>query len=160
MKQHFIKIASIAALAGGMALAQTPAPGPAPNPPAAHQNFARQRRERLAQKLNLTEAQKQQAKAIFENARMTAKPVREQLKENRQALVTAAKAGNNNATIQQLAAKQGNLLGKMVAIRTEAFGRFYQLLTPEQRAKAGQMHHQWRQRFESRLHQRYQRSNG
>jgi periplasmic protein CpxP/Spy len=159
MKQQFMKLATAAALATGMALAQTPAPGPGANPPAAHRNFARQRRERLAQKLNLTDAQKQQAKAIFENARMTARPLRQQLMQDRQALRAAAKAGNNGTTIQQLATKEGNLLGQMVAIRTEAFGRFYQLLTPEQRAKADQMHHAWRQRVESRLHQGYPGSN-
>jgi len=158
MKLQFMKFATAAALATGLAFAQAPAPGPAPNPPAAHRNFVRQRLDRLAQKLNLTDSQKQQAKAIFQNARMTSKPIREQLKENRQALRAAAQAGNKDATIQQLAAKQGSLMGKMVAIRTEAFGKFYQLLTPEQRAKADQMHQEWRQRTQRRLHE-HQRSN-
>jgi periplasmic protein CpxP/Spy len=158
MKLQFMKFATAAALATGLAFAQAPAPGASPNPPAAHRNFARQRFDRLAQKLNLTDSQKQQAKAIFQNARMTSKPIREQLKENRQALRAAAQAANKDATIQQLAAKQGSLMGKMVAIRTEAFGKFYQLLTPEQRAKADQMHQEWRQRIQSRLHE-HQRSN-
>ena len=107
---------------------------------------------RIAQQLNLTDTQKQQAKTIFQQARQTAQPVREQLKQNRQALAEAAKAGNGEAAIQQLSARQGNLLGQMVAVRTEAFAKFYATLTPEQRTKADQLRQQFQQRMLSRQH--------
>ncbi len=152
MKRQIIHFASVAALAAGMAFAQAPSPAPAANPPAARHNFVQRHMARMEQELNLTDAQKQQAKSIFQNARMTARPIREQLKQNRQALAAAAKAGKSDADIQQLAAQQGNLLGKMVAIRTEAFGKFYNLLSPEQRAKADQMQQQFQQRTHNRQH--------
>jgi Spy/CpxP family protein refolding chaperone len=157
MRQQFVKIITAAALAAGMALAQAAAPGPAPNPPAAQRHFASQCFGRLSRKLNLTDAQKQQAEAIFRDARMTAKPVREQVRANRQALLAAAKAGNSESRIQQIASQQGELLGQMVAIRMQAYSHFCQLLTPEQRTLAAQMYHNWRQRIESRWRAR---SNG
>jgi protein CpxP len=152
MKRPLIKFAAVTALASGMMFAQAPSPSPNPNPQARPHNFIRQRMARVAQQLNLTDAQKQQAKTIFQQARQTAQPVREQLNQNRQALAEAAKAGTNEAAIQQLSVQQGNLLGQMVAVRTEAFAKFYATLTPEQRTKADQMRQQFQQRMLSRPH--------
>jgi Spy/CpxP family protein refolding chaperone len=92
----------------------------------------------IARSLNLTDSQKQQAKAIFQQQRQTAQPVRQQLQQNRQALADAVKAGKANTDIQQLAAQQGTLLGQMVAIRTQAWSQFYNLLTPDQRTQLDQ----------------------
>jgi Spy/CpxP family protein refolding chaperone len=137
-------------MAAGMAFAQATPAAPAPGTQSstsqgAHRNFARQRRARFERQLNLTDAQKAQAKTIFSQARETAKPVREELRTNRQALRAAVKA-DNSSEIQKLSAVRGNLMGKMMAIHTEAAAKFYQVLTPEQRAKADQLHAQFRQR--------------
>lgn len=139
MKRTFVLLAAVAALATGMVFAQ-----------ASH-------RARRAQALNLTDAQKAQAKTIFQQAREAAKPIRAQLKENRQALTQAAKAGKSDADLQRLATEQGRLRGQMVAIRTEAFAKFYSTLTPEQRTKADQMQQQFHQRS-ARFHS--ERKNG
>ena len=48
------------------------------------------------------------------------------------------KAGKT-ADIERLSAEQGQLMGKMMAIHSEAFAKIYQTLTPEQRVKADQM---------------------
>ncbi|PWU06463.1 MAG: hypothetical protein C5B51_12295 [Terriglobia bacterium] len=151
MKQPLMKLTAIMALATGMVFAQAPAPNPQGGPHA----FMRRHMARLAQELNLTDAQKQQAKTIFQNARTTAQPLRDQLKQNHQALSAAAKAGQSDASIQQLATQQGNILGQLVAIRTQAFAKFYAVLTPEQRAKADQMQQDFQQRLQS-----HRRSNG
>ncbi|HUI77925.1 MAG TPA: Spy/CpxP family protein refolding chaperone [Bryobacteraceae bacterium] len=157
MKRQFVKLAAFAALATSLVFAQASSSTPSPNPPAGRHHFVGQHRARLTQALNLTDAQKAQAKTIFQQARQTAQPLRDQLKANRQALVAAAKAGNNDAQVQQLAAQQGQLLGQMTVIRTEAFGKFYSTLTPEQRAKADQMQQNLHQRG---AHFRSQRKNG
>jgi Spy/CpxP family protein refolding chaperone len=147
MKREFVKLAAVAALATGFVFAQTPSPTPSTNQPTGRHQFVHRHRARLAQKLNLTDAQKAQAKTIFQQARESAKPIREQLRQNRQALVAAAKADKSNADIQKLAAVQGKLRGQMLAIRTETFAKFYNnVLTPEQRAKADQMQQQFHQR--------------
>ncbi|MBV9506610.1 MAG: Spy/CpxP family protein refolding chaperone [Acidobacteriia bacterium] len=162
MKRQLIRFVAAGALAAGMALAQSPAPAPAPNAQAtpgthtARRDWVRQHLARVAQRLNLTDAQKQQARSIFQQARQQAMPIREQLKQNRQALQAAAKSGQGEAQIQQLAKVQGDLLAHMVAIRTESAAKFYGMLTPEQRAKADQM----QQQFRERTHNRQLQHNG
>jgi len=140
MKQRLMQMAAAAVLAGGMAMAQTAAPAPTPQA-AAGQAQAKPRvalRRHMMQALNLTGAQKQQAKAIFQQARQDSQPVAQQLRQNREALAAAVKA-NDTAQIQQLATQQGTLRGQELAIRSGAMAKFYSTLTPEQRAKADQM---------------------
>jgi Spy/CpxP family protein refolding chaperone len=143
MKKNWIKIAAAGALAAGLVFAQTtPAHPPAQTQPPAqtHNRVARRAmmRHRMMQQLNLTEAQRQQAKAIFQQARQSSQPVAQQLKQDREAMRAAVKA-NDSAKIQQLSATAGKLRGEIMATHASAMAKFYQTLTPEQRAKADQM---------------------
>jgi Spy/CpxP family protein refolding chaperone len=158
MKHQLIKFVATGALAAGMAFAQSAPATPAPNGQSSavqkgRHNFARNHWAKISQELNLTDAQKAQAKTIFGQARETAKPVREELKANREALRAAVKA-DRRSEIAKLSTERGNLMGKMLAVRTEAAAKFYQVLTPEQRAKADQLHQQFRQRTHERFNQR------
>jgi Spy/CpxP family protein refolding chaperone len=118
-------------------------------------------RRRIAQALNLTDAQKQQAQAIIQQTRQAVQPLRQQAKQNRQALIAAIQAGKSDVEIHQLALTQGNLAGQLVAARAEALAKFYSMLTPEQRAKAALMRQRVRQMIEQRIQQRLsQRGNG
>ena len=147
----------MAALAAGMLSAQAPST-------TSGQAAVRPRavvRQRIAQALNLTDAQKQQAQAIIQQTRQTVQPLRQQLKQNRQALMAAVKAGQSDVEIHQLALTQGNLTGQMAAARTEAWAKFYSTLTPDQRAKADLMGQKLRQMIRQRIQQRVsQGSNG
>lgn len=126
-------------LAAGMVFAQTSSTAPAPQGNGtAHVNRRAAARHRMMQALNLTESQKQQAKTIFEQARKSAQPVVQELMQNREALAAAVKA-DDTAGIQQLAAKQGQLRGQMLSAHAEAMAKFYQTLTPAQKAKAEQI---------------------
>src|SRR4051794_28686450 len=139
MKSKCFKFTGAAILAAGMAFAQSPAE---PQHHAANrQEWAQHRLDRMASNLNLTDAQKTQAQGIMQQASETAKQFAPQLKQNRQALAAAVKAGNT-ADIERLSNQQGQLMGKMTAIHSEAFAKIYQTLTPEQRAKADQMQQQ------------------
>jgi Spy/CpxP family protein refolding chaperone len=111
-------------------------------------------RRRIAQALNLTDAQKQQAQAIIQQTRQTVQPLQQQAKQNRQALMAAIQAGKGDVEIHQLALTQGNLAGQLVAARAEALAKFYSTLTPEQRAKAALMRQRVRQMIEQRIQQR------
>jgi periplasmic protein CpxP/Spy len=161
MKHRLFRYAGATLLAAGISLAQnTPAPAQGSNPPAhagrratAQRHFAK-----LAEQLNLTDAQKETAKAAFQQARQQAQPIRQQLRDNREALAAAVKAGKGEADIQQLANTTGTLMGQLTAIRTEAFAKVYATLTPEQRTKADQLHEQMKSRFQQR--QGGRRSNG
>jgi Spy/CpxP family protein refolding chaperone len=155
MKPNLTKIAAAAALAVGMAFAQTAAPPAKTESPSATRPFARGAwgHGRMMNQLNLTAAQKAQAKTIFETARQDAKPIRGQLMQNHQSLWAAVKA-NDTAKIQELSTTQGNLRGQLVANRSLAMAKFYQILTPEQRAKADQMHQNMQTRVRERMQQR------
>ncbi len=88
----------------------------------------------LSRQLNLTADQQAQAKAIFESARQSGQTVRQQLRETRQSLRAAIQA-NNTAAIQQFASAEGSELGQITAIRSTAFAKLYQILTPDQQQK-------------------------
>lgn len=88
----------------------------------------------FAQKPNLTPEQKAQAKEIFGQARRDAQPLRQELRLNRQAMAQAVTAGKREAEIRQLATAQGNTLGQLIAIRSQARARVAAQLTPEQKA--------------------------
>ncbi len=151
MKRNIVKFASAAALAAGMAFAQAPATQTPPAKPGVMQHRAL--RQRMMKNLNLTDAQKQQAKGIFQQAKQTAKPLRDQLKQDRQALATAVK-NNDTTQISQLSATMGNLQGQLTAIRSDAAAKFYSILTPAQKTQADQMHQKARQFFQQRRAQR------
>jgi len=138
MKRSWMKFAAASALAAGMAFAQAPAQGSA-QPGHARHHFAQ--RQKMMQALNLTDAQKAQAKTIFQQARQSAQPLREQLKQNHQALAAAVKA-DDVAQIRSLSTQAGALRGQMMAVRSEAMAKFYATLTPEQRTQAAQLRQQ------------------
>ena len=153
MKRHLFQFAAVTALAAGMALAQAPAAGTQPGPqktPFRHPVFGH---EEMAQSLNLSAAQKQQAKTIFDESRQKAQPIREEMRQNREALHTAVKA-NNTSEIHRLSSHLGELQGKVMAIRSEANAKFYAILSPEQRTKWDEMHQRMRQRMQERMHER------
>jgi Spy/CpxP family protein refolding chaperone len=151
MNSQWIKTIGAAVLAAGLtfAYAETAAPK-ADHRPANRQEWMQRRFDRMATQLNLTDAQKTQAQAIFKESHESAKQLAPQLKQNHESLAQAVKA-NNTADIERFAAEQGRLMGKMVAIHSEAFAKIYQTLTPEQRVKADQMKEHFRG-----MHQRFQ----
>jgi periplasmic protein CpxP/Spy len=105
--------------------------------------------QRMMSELNLTDAQKAQAKTIFQGEREKAKPLVEQLRQDRQAMREAVKT-NDTARIHSLAAKEGKTRGELSALRSEAQAKFYATLTPEQRTKADQLHQQAREKMRQR----------
>jgi Spy/CpxP family protein refolding chaperone len=149
MKWNLMKLAAIAACAAGMALAQTAVPAqPQPKTKIAVKPRAALR-HRLVKALALTDAQKQQAKTIFRQAHQSTQPLRQELKQNRQSLAAAVKA-NDTTQIRQLATQQGNVMGQLVAARTEAMAKFYATLTPDQRTKADKVQQRIQQRSAQR----------
>ena len=161
MKHSFTRYLAAAVLTAGATFAQSAPAQPANPAQPGHPAFRAMRARRLArmaQFLSLTNAQKEQAKAAFQQARQQAQPIRTQLQQNRQALADAVKAGKSDTEIQSLANTTGTLMGQLVAIRTGAFAKVYATLTPDQKAKADQWREQMRNRFQQRSGG--QRSNG
>jgi Spy/CpxP family protein refolding chaperone len=160
MKRQIATLAAVGTMAAGMIFAQgqTTAPAPRAQQNQLQHNQGQNRvegrnhrgewRQRMAAGLNLTPSQKEMARTIFGQAREQAKPVRMELRQNREAFAAAIKS-DNKAQIEKLSAQRGQLMAKMSANRGEAMAKFYQVLTPAQGAKADQMH----QRFEAHMRQ-------
>ncbi|MGA3016805.1 MAG: Spy/CpxP family protein refolding chaperone [Bryobacteraceae bacterium] len=131
MKRILIGIAAVGALVAGFAIAQTTAAPQA----GAGKGVRAMVQKRMLQALDLTDAQKQQAKTILQSARQTAQPLAQQLKQDRAALTAAVEAGDS-AKIQQLSTEIGSLRGNVLGVRSLAMAKFYALLTPDQKTKA------------------------
>lgn len=142
-RQKAAGFAAAAVLMTGVTFAQAPEAGSGPRSGKHHAAGKRGMQgkgfESMAARLNLTEAQQQQAKSIFENARASSKPLMEQLRQVRQELSEAAKANRPSSEIEVLASRQGDLRGQLTAMHTQAFASFYATLTPEQKEKAEQL---------------------
>ena len=153
MKRYLFQFAAVTALSAGIGLAQAPATNTQPAPqkaPFRHPMFGH---EQMMQALNLTATQKQQSKTIFDDARQKAEPIRQEMRQNREALHAAVKA-NNAPQIERLSSHQGELQGKVLAIRSQAMAKFYAILTPKQRTKADEMRSRMMQRMKERMHER------
>jgi Spy/CpxP family protein refolding chaperone len=162
MKRQLIKLAAVGSMAAGMIFAQAQAPAAQPNQgqhkaQAGHAEGAQAKgmrsrrfegRRRMMQALSLTADQKAASKTIFGQAREASKPVRMEMKQNREAMAAAVKS-DNKSQIEKLSGERGRLMAKLTANRTEAMAKFYQILTPAQKANADQM----QARISARMHQ-------
>lgn len=133
-----LSVVAVALVAGGFLIAQTTTPpqgqgrGRAALRAAAGANVL----ARINWVLNLTDAQKTQAKQIFSNAQQQGATIRQQMQQDRKSLLAAIKSGstaNIDTLSNTIAGEQGQLLG----IRAKAVAQFYQILTPDQQTKLG-----------------------
>lgn len=129
MTKILIRLAGLGALAGGLIFAQNTA-----GPTARRGHFV----QRIVNYLNLTPDQQAQAKQIMAGVRQEAAPLREQMKQNREALANAIKTGND-AQIDQITKAQAPVMAQLAAIRAHGFEKIYAMLTPEQKTKADNM---------------------
>ncbi len=110
--------------------------------------------------LDLTDAQKAQVKQITQTSRENMKTVHAQMKSNRQQLEAASANGNfNQAQVQSLATQQGNLHAQMIVEKERVKSQIYQILTPEQKAKAAEMKANFEQKMQERKAQRAERKS-
>lgn len=134
MTRHLKTIVTVGALAAAMAFAQTTSTTAAPAAVKGAGLKAKVQKQ-LIKALDLTAAQKQQAKTILQAAKQQAQPLVAQLKQGRQDLSAAVQAGDT-AKIQQVAQQVGALQGQVLAIRAQGKAQFFALLTPDQKVKA------------------------
>jgi Spy/CpxP family protein refolding chaperone len=145
MKNKILTVAGATILGAGLMFAQTGST-PAPNPPATHGQGFHHRRPMFARmigNLNLTDAQRTQAKSIFRGLRGQAQPIRTQLQQGRLALMSAAEAGQSADQLNQLAQANAAQAAQLAALRAQAFGKFYAILTPAQQQQVQTMQSKW-----------------
>lgn len=102
--------------------------------------------------LNLTEAQQQQTRAIFERFAESIKPQREALEQLRAQY-------EQGATAEETSEQATQLRGEIRAAMLRSRGEVVAILTPEQRAKFEQMEQERKARHEERRARRGQPQN-
>ena len=97
---------------------------------------------RLAQKLNLTDAQKAQIKDLNKQFRQDNKAFFEQVKATRQE-ARAAKKANDTAKLDALKPTIQSEKAQMKQLRTAQEAKVLSVLTPDQQAQLNQLKAQW-----------------
>ena len=111
--------------------------------------------ERLAQKLNLTDAQKAQFKQIRETSKTKVQPLFENLKSVRQQLETATADGKfDEAQVQTLAAQQASIVAQLTVEKERTKSQMFAILTPEQQAQAKTLKEAMKDKFKERFQNR------
>jgi Spy/CpxP family protein refolding chaperone len=97
--------------------------------------------ERLAEFLNLTDQQLQDAKAIFEAARVEEEKIETQAGDVQQQIQDLIRTSTSefDSKIQALLTAYTTAETQELAIKTRAMNRFWNLLTPEQQQKASEL---------------------
>jgi Spy/CpxP family protein refolding chaperone len=117
--------------AAGILSAQTAQPAPHHRVPGGNMM------QRLSTRLNLSTDQQQQARTIFQESRTQMQALAPQLKQERTAISAAIKS-DNEQQIDQVLQQNASLNAQARAIHAKAMAKFYQILTPDQKAKFDQ----------------------
>ncbi len=102
--------------------------------------------------LAMTPTQKDAAQTAIQQARQSAMPVERDMMNTNKALQTAIHSGDT-AQIQHLSTVEGQDVGQLLAIRSDAVAKVYKTLTPEQKQKADALHEVLTQAFRQRAEQ-------
>jgi protein CpxP len=107
----------------------------------------------MAQKLNLTDDQKTQMKAIMEKERPTMKPLHQQERQIEQQLRQYVEGTFDQAKVAALATQKAQIQVQLTVQETRIHNEMYQLLTAEQKDKLKQMETEHESRMQQRMNQ-------
>ena len=96
------------------------------------------RTDQIADKLKLNKEQKEQMLTILSAAREKAQPITVQLFKQRAEIATAMINGAAGDDVQKLLTGYSGTAAQMIGVETEAFGKIYAMLKPNQQKNAGQ----------------------
>ena len=100
--------------------------------------------ERLASRLDMTEQQRAEIKAILDDSRQQMVKLREQMRENRgQLRELVGQAGFDEAAVRSIADNQGDLKAETIVLRARQRHEMRAVLTDEQRVQLDEM---WKHR--------------
>lgn len=152
---RFRLLVAALAVVFGSAIARSQTTNDAPTPPPMHRHFGMEGHEMgfFAKQLNLTDEQQAQMKTIMESAHTSMKPLREQSRQINQQLHQYAMGTYEDAPVQKLAQQKALIDAQLTVAQTKAHNQMFQLLTPDQQAKAKEMVANHEARMEQHMHQ-------
>jgi len=92
--------------------------------------------EMFAERLKLTKDQKSEVESILQDGAKEATPLRTQLLQGREALVSAVLAGKTGADLDEVVKGYSALEAKMTVIEAKTFSKVCAMLKPNQQTKA------------------------
>jgi protein CpxP len=111
----------------------------------------------LAHRLDLTDAQQAQVKAIMTKEKPAVQPLMQQMAQSRSQLRQLAMSGAfDEARARELASQQAQTMTELTVQRTRIESELYQVLTTEQKAKLNDLVNQREQRFMERMQGQHQ----
>jgi periplasmic protein CpxP/Spy len=106
---------------------------------------------RFAEKLNLTDAQKEQMKQIAARHRESTKALREQMRQARGGDEGFLNGGTfNESAVRSAAQARANAQVELEVARARMMSEMYAVLTPEQKAQLATERQQWEQKRQER----------
>lgn len=94
---------------------------------------------KMVHKLDLSEEQRSEVWAIYDEARPQIRQQREQLHEQQEALREAVADGANSRVISELADDVGDSIGDLIVLKANTHRDIHNVLTKEQREKAAEL---------------------
>lgn len=105
-----------------------------------HRGGSERHLERMANELNLNDAQRQQLKQIHREARGEKLAIMDAMQDNREAMHKLdPSAKDYSQKVEQLAGEKGDLVERLTIHRSNVRAQVYAVLTPEQRELAKEM---------------------
>jgi len=153
-----LMIAALAVLLGS-SIAKSQTAEDAPPPPPMHGHGMGMGMEMghlhfLAAKLNLTDDQKTQMKAIMQKEHPAMKPLHQQMEQVDQQLRQYVEGNFDEAKVQALALQKAQLQAQMTVQETRTHNELYQVLTSDQKAHLKQMEADHQARMQERMSQK------
>lgn len=146
-KRSFILAASLILSAGAAFPQAAPAETPKENKQDGRKHDGARGGQRMAEALNLTDAQKEQIRSITKEAFASNQALRTQLKAAHEAEQAAIKAGKSDAELVQLAQNSAPLHAQVHAARLQTEAKIFKVLTPEQQAKLAEIRAHMKERM-------------
>ena len=147
-------IATLAVLLGS-AIAKSQTAADTPPPPMHGHGFGMngQGMGFFAKQLNLTDDQQAQMKDIVEKSHTSMKPLMQQSHQIDQQLRQYVMGDYDDGQVQKLASQKAQIEAQLTVAQTKVHNQLFQLLTPDQQAKAKQMVAQHEARMHSHMNQ-------
>ena len=145
-------VAMLAVLLGSaIAKSQTAEDAPPPPPMHGHGHHMGDMDHFIFAKLNLTDEQKTQARAVLQKEHPTMQPLMQQERQLDLQLRQYVEGNYDEAKVQALAAQKAQVQQQITIQRTRIHNELYQLLTADQKAQLRQLEATHEQRMQERM---------
>ncbi len=153
---RFRLLVAALAIVFGSAIARSQSTSDTPPPPPMHGHRLGMQGHTMgffAKQLNLTDEQQAQMKTIMESAHTSMKPLHQQSRQIDQQLRQYAMGTYEDAPVQKLAQQKALIDAQLTVAQTKVHNQMFQLLTPDQQAKAKDLMATHEARMQQHMHQ-------